>query len=55
MVSYKRGIDKATAICRAFALLQIADEQMEQGREFGIIYNDGGTLKVVGKIGGMGE
>ncbi|MBP2844574.1 hypothetical protein J8655_03560 [Dickeya oryzae] len=54
-VSSRRGINKATAIRRAFALLQIAEEQMEQGRELGIIKDDGGTLKAVGKIAGMGR
>lgn len=52
-VSAKRGISKSTAIRRAFALLQIAEEQMDNGRELGIIKDEGGNLKAVGKIAGM--
>ncbi|HCI5685034.1 TPA: ribbon-helix-helix protein, CopG family [Klebsiella variicola subsp. variicola] len=52
-VSSKRGISRAQAVRRAFALLQISEEQMENGRELGIIKDEGGEIKAVGKIAGL--
>ncbi|EPT6931467.1 hypothetical protein ACVRUG_000998 [Cronobacter malonaticus] len=52
-VSRTHRISKASAVRRAFALLQISEEQMEKGRELGIIKEEGDELKAVGKIIGL--
>ena len=53
-VAEKHKITKANAVRRAFALLQIAEEQTHKGRELGIIKEErDGQLKAVGKIVGL--
>ncbi|WP_017346111.1 ribbon-helix-helix protein, CopG family [Pantoea sp. A4] len=52
-VSRSQNISKSHAIRRAFALLQIAEEERQKGRELGIIKDEGGSLKAVGKIVGI--
>lgn len=52
-VSRTHNISKANAIRRAFALLQISEEQLAKGRELGIIKEDSDGLKAVGKIIGL--
>lgn len=48
------GISKAEVIRRAFALLQISEEEKKKGRALGVIAEDSHhEMKVVGKIVGL--
>ncbi|EHP6399729.1 MULTISPECIES: hypothetical protein [Enterobacteriaceae] len=53
--SQRENISKAEVIRKAFALLQISEEEKQKGRSIGIIAEDKGTheMKVVGKIIGL--
>lgn len=52
-VAKSQGITKSHAMRRAFALLQIAEDEHKKGRELGIIQDNGGKLEAVGKIVGI--
>lgn len=53
--SQRENISKAEVIRKAFALLQISEQEKEKGRSIGIISEDkvSHEMKVVGKIIGL--
>jgi len=52
-IARKKGITKAEAMRKAFALLSIAEREGAQGNSLGIIKDDGGDLKALGRIVGV--
>lgn len=49
-IAKRRGITKAEAMRRAFALLEVADEAKEDRQRIGILSKDGDKLRVVREV-----
>lgn len=52
-VSKNNNISREHVFKRAFALLKVSEDQKRKGNMLGIIKEENGSLKVVGKIEGL--